>query len=264
MCKVVFSDIDGTLLDDDHQLTPLNELGIKELIKNDISFVMVSGRSLPSIRLISDAYKYKCPAICFGGCLIYDENNNVLFNKGINKNIAKEMIDYLLGKYPLTYCIYVLDKWYTPNRSNPHIIREEKIVKSTAIEGSFDDIKSSEINKVLLICKKEECQLINDDLIHKYPDYSFVMSSDTQVEIMPSGTSKGSAVKKYCEIFGIDLKETISFGDHFNDKSMLEITGDYFLMDNAPKTLKEKFPHKCKSNNESGFYFALKSLHLIK
>ena len=45
MKKIVFSDVDGTLLNSEHKLTALNREAIRRLEEQDIPFVIVSARS---------------------------------------------------------------------------------------------------------------------------------------------------------------------------------------------------------------------------
>ena len=61
-------------------------------------------------------------------------------------------------------------------------------------------------------------------------------------EIMPNGVTKSSAVKTLCELWNIPLTDTVAFGDNYNDIEMLETVRMPFLMGNAPKELKGRFP----------------------
>lgn len=265
MVKAVFSDVDGTLFNSKHELSFLNKYAINQLINQGIDFVTISGRSPSAIRIANRLGGFNSSIICYGGCLICDKDNNVVFNIGLDKQKANDVLNYVLGKYDnVTYCIYALDNWYSPNRKHPRIILEEEIVQYDAIEGDMEIVKEPFINKMLLICDKEDTNKIEEDLKNKYPEYSIVKSSDIQIEIMPLGINKGDAIKRYCLMNHIDLKDTLSFGDHFNDESMFLVTGNYFLMGNAPKLLKEKYPNITSSNNEDGFYHALVKIGLIK
>lgn len=264
MYKIIFSDVDGTLLDSSHNLSSLNKEAIKKVISKGIPFVIISGRSPSAIRLINKLGDFKSPMICYGGCLMKDENDNVLFNIGLDKNKSNEILNYLTNKYDdITYCIYADDNWYSPDRSHPRIKLEEEIVRYPAIEGDMSKVKEELINKMLIISNEKDTITIEKDLTNRYPMYSIVKSSNIQIEIMPKGINKGFAVLKFCSIKGIDLKDVVALGDHFNDEPMLDIVGKYYLMNNAPEDLKKKLAPFYKTNNESGVYYALKDAKLI-
>ncbi len=73
MDKIVFSDVDGTLLNSEHKITSLTEKAIKELKKKDIPFVIISARSPSGIYPILKEYAFKCPIVSYSGALILDE-----------------------------------------------------------------------------------------------------------------------------------------------------------------------------------------------
>lgn len=264
MYKIIFSDADGTLLNKDHTVSTLNKYAVNEVIKKGIPFVVISGRSPEAIRLIHRLGNFKSPMICYGGCLMLDENENIIFNVGIDKTISNEILNYVLNKYDnVTYCIYTYDNWYTPDRSNSRIKLEECIVQYNAIEGDMSKVIEPLVNKMLLICDKDKTDIIENDLKNKYPNFSFVKSSDIQIEIMPKGINKGDAIEKFCSLKGYSLKDAMAFGDHFNDETMFNKAGTYFLMDNAPKLLKEKYLNHTESNDKDGIYHALVKIGLI-
>ena len=77
--KTVFSDIDGTLLNSTHQITPLTQQAIRALEHAQIPFVIVSARGPSGITPIMREYGFQCPMICYSGALILSENGQVLF-----------------------------------------------------------------------------------------------------------------------------------------------------------------------------------------
>jgi len=58
------------------------------------------------------------------------------------------------------------------------------------------------------------------------------------VDILPAGCSKGSALLRLAETYGMKAEEILAIGDNWNDVSMLEVAGQAVLMGNAPEDLK--------------------------
>lgn len=72
MQKIVFSDVDGTLLNSRHELTPLTEQAIRTLKEQEIPFVIVSARSPSGINSILTEYDFRCPIVSYSGAVIMD------------------------------------------------------------------------------------------------------------------------------------------------------------------------------------------------
>lgn len=73
----------------------------------------------------------------------------------------------------------------------------------------------------------------------------------TWIEVFPKSVSKGHALENICSRHGIAPEQTMSIGNDYNDLDMLNFTGKSFVMGNAPKALKEKFP-VIKPNHSNG------------
>lgn len=261
---IVFSDVDGTLLNSDHQITPLTQKAIHTLAKKGIPFVIVSARSPSGIYPILDAYGFECPVISYSGAFILDENREVLFHKGMCKSDARRILSFIEKEHlDLSWCVYSLDEWVVKDKTDPRIIREERIVKAEAKQGTIDDITDNQINKILCICNPAQILDLEKNLKKVFPAYSIVKSSDILLEIMENGIAKDAAIKTFCSLRDAKVKDAVAFGDNYNDVEMLNTVGYGFLMANAPEDLKKNAANIAADHNHDGIYYALRDLHLI-
>lgn len=88
MKRIVFSDIDGTLLTNDREVLPSTLKAINSLKKQDIPFIIISARSPSGIYPILDKHHLSCPIVSYSGALFLDENKKVIFHEGMNKIVA--------------------------------------------------------------------------------------------------------------------------------------------------------------------------------
>lgn len=264
--KIIFSDVDGTLLNSKHEMLPSTRAAIESLHQQTIPFVIISARSPSGIYPIQETYGFKCPIISYSGALILDENRKVLLSNGFTKECAKEVIEFVeTNHFDCSWNIYSMDTWIVKDKSDPRIIREEAIVHAKSTEGTVDTLpKHAEIGKILCMCNPIHILDIEQKLKEAFPSLSIVKSSDILLEIMQGGVTKSSAVKSLCSLWNIPLENTVAFGDHYNDVEMLEIVGMPFLMGNAPKELKTKFPNVTESNDEDGIYHGLEQIGLVE
>lgn len=264
MDKIIFFDVDGTLLNSEHKISKLTRKALKELEEKDIPFVIVSGRGPLAIYPLFDEYDFKCPIISYGGTLILDENRNVLFNQGIDKINILQIIEFIEDNhFDLTWAAYSLDRWIVKDKNDPRVISQENIIKSQSTQGSIDSIKGNEVNKILCMCNPNDILDIEEKLKEAFPNYSIVKSSDIYIEIMPNGISKATAINTLCSLWDIDIADTIAFGDNYNDAEMLESVGVGVLMGNAPNELKKRIKTHTYDNDHDGIYYALLEMGLI-
>lgn len=263
--KIVFSDVDGTLLDSRHKMLPNTVEAIHSLQRRGIPFVIISARSPSGIYPIQEKYKFKSPVISYSGALILDENRRVLYSKGFSRELAEQIIEFIeTNRLDCSWNVYSRDTWIVKDRRDPRVMREEMIVCAQAVEGAVNMLpRHAEIGKILCMCNPEHILEIEKRLKSEFPFLSIAKSSESLLEIMQAGITKSSAVKKMCELWKVPLENTVAFGDHYNDVEMLETVAVPFLMGNAPKELKRRFSNITESNDDDGIYEGLRKIGLI-
>jgi len=263
--KAIFSDIDGTMLNEDHIMTPLTREAVHSLISRGIPFIPVSARSPSGIYPILAENEFSAPIISYSGGLVLDENKNIIYHCGMKRSFAAEIIQYIEESgFDLSVCIYSFDTWLVSDKSDPRIRREERIVKAEAKQGSICDLpEDSVIHKLLLICNPEVTNSIEQNLRNRFTGCSIARSSNILIEIMAEGVNKAEAIRQLCGALGIGIGETLAFGDNYNDLEMLLAAGKGIVMDNAPVPIKEKIGNVTRDHNSDGIYYALKDLGLL-
>ena len=76
MYKVVVSDLDGTLLNSDQEVSELSKKVIRELHNRGIKFYIATGRAYPDAKRIMESIGIKIPLISANGGVINDVNGN--------------------------------------------------------------------------------------------------------------------------------------------------------------------------------------------
>ena len=262
--RIVFCDVDGTLLTSDHRVLPGTVGAIRALERRNIPFVIVSARSPGGIRPILKTYGFRCPMICFSGAFALDAQGAELYSKGFSVEEARRVIAFLeKNRLDCAWNLYSRETWLVKDKSDPRIQREERIVQAQAIEGSPALLPlDADVGKILCICRPESLPAIEERMKAAFPALSIARSSNILLEIMPGGVNKSMAVRTLCALWRIPLSAALAFGDHYNDVEMLETVGTPFLMGNAPEELKQRFPRVTDSNDQDGIAHALNALGL--
>ena len=92
MYKAVVSDLDGTLLSRGHHVTKFTKNVIKEIIKKGVNFYIASGRSYDQIGYVTEQLEVKIPIIAANGARIFDEDGNMIYEKGLSSKSAKAIL----------------------------------------------------------------------------------------------------------------------------------------------------------------------------
>ena len=151
--KIVFSDVDGTLLDSRQEITPRTLRALKLLQKKEIPFVIISARSPSGIEPIVRKYGLRCSIVSYSGSLILNEERQIIYHRGMSRAEAAKILDFTAQQhFDMAWGAYSFDQWVTPDRTDPRIEREERIVKATAQQGVIADMIADEVHKLLFIC----------------------------------------------------------------------------------------------------------------
>lgn len=263
--KIVFCDVDGTLLNSNHVVLSNTVSAINELESKGIEFVITSGRSPAGIYPILQKNNLISPIIAFGGALILDKNKNALYSKGFSKSIGREVIKAIEeSKMDIAWNVFSNDLWIVKSKNDKRIIREEKLVKASNIQGNIDIIKDgNEIHKIMCIGNPDTILEMEKYLKSKFSNLSIFKSADILLEIMQKNVNKGSAIKELCKIWNIPIEKTVAFGDNYNDVDMLKTVSMPFLMENAPSELKQIFKNITDNNDNDGIYKGLINIGLL-
>ena len=263
MVRIVFCDIDGTILDSDHRLSERTIMAVRALEKNGVPFVLVSARGPACIEPVRAEGGFSGPVISYSGALVQDDEGRILFENSMTGDESRRIVEYVENRHPDTaWSIYTAEDWIVKDRSDSRVVFEEEVVKVRATEGSSCSVPDG-ICKIMLMCHAGRAVVVENDLKSVFPAYSIVRSSDTYIEIMKNGVSKAEGVRTLSSILSIPLSDAAAFGDSYVDIGMIEEVGYGFLMGNAPEDLRRRYPHHAPDNDHDGVAAKLGELGVI-
>lgn len=262
MVKIIFSDIDGTLITNQLIVTQRTRDALIRAVEKGIYFVPVSARMPEAIKPIIKDFLPKTPIISYNGAFIQDENGKEIDSSPMPVHDGLEICEYLEDRHPeIAWNVYSGEKWLSQDRSNKWIAREEEVVGIPSQESQLGDLKQlPEIHKLLLMGEPDNILAVEEVLKHCYPDLSIAKSYPYYLEIMASGIQKGKAVEQLSAHYGVPITETIAFGDNFNDLDMLEVVGQGYVMANGPEAVREAIGRITADNNSDGIALVVEGL----
>lgn len=256
--RVIFSDIDGTLLDSRHQLPPATAARIRELDRLGIPFILMSSRPPQGIFPIQEQLGIRAPLVAFGGALILDKNRRPLWNVCLPADKARAVREAAAIRWPSVCCtLYTADHWIVEDLRNPWVLLEQRI---GAVDPLAADMPEDGIYKLLCMGEESAIQEMPAALGQQFPDLYIHPSKATYLEVMDAAASKGKALCRLCTLMGTAPSDAIAFGDNFNDADMLEAAGLGVAMGNAPAGLQALAGRTTADNDHEGLRLVLDEL----
>ena len=262
MIKIIFSDMDGTLLDEKGQLPQEFDETIAKLKERGVIFAPASGRQYFSLHNTFDKYKNDFLFIAENGTLAMYKDKE-LFSSPMDQKIALEILkiadkfDNILRVYCGKKHSYILE---TDNR--PEYIEEiNKYISKYEVVKDFNNIDDEPIKMSFfnMVGKSEEN--IYPAIKEKFGDkMQVVLASDFWTDVINLSISKGVAVQNVQKIMGITPDECAAFGDYLNDVQMLQAVTHSFAMANAHPDLKQLAKYETVSNAEHGVIVGIHKL----
>jgi len=254
--KLLATDMDGTLVNDEAELTERTKNAIIRAVEAGVLFVTATGRPFNSVEIVNALFDKDLPFIVFNGAAAYmGKSRRLLFEKLLDFEIAKEAYEFG-KKHDAAQIIWTGSRLWA-NRICEETLRYQSLcpeLEMTVITD-FNTIKDGVkgVSKVLWIMAPEKVTQLRSDMGAHFGDrLSCVSSMSYFLEFVSREAGKGAALKDIGGIFNINRNDMIAVGDSYNDISMLEYAGFSVAVDNAHDDIKAVCDYVTLSNNDDG------------
>ncbi len=258
--KLLVSDIDLTLINDEYQISERNQEMIARARDAGVDFMLCTGRLFGAARPYAKQLKLSTPLITSNGAVTMDiETGEILYGTPLAPDICRRIFG-ILDEIGIYYHFYTKDSFYTRKFTEEN--RQFQIMNSKLEDyerfpmlETDDPCKVAEqidVYKICVRCPSDEAKEKFTEAFTKMDDVTISSSFSDNFEINAKGVDKGAAIARYAKEHGIKPEEIISFGDNKNDIEMISYAGVGVAVENAVSELKEAADFITKSNNESG------------
>lgn len=283
MIKVIASDMDGTLLGDDHRIAPETLAAIRRACDAGIRFMVATGRNFPGAMEELKGTELTCDYVVSSGAEVRNPQQEVVKRTPISIELCDEVYN-TAKKYPVSVAFFTDRYDYrigTKKEIEDGIIQQirlfnmdidtsEEIVRKSPqyrrIAGNtkgISDIRSLEssgapVYKIFIFAADvEQLEKLGDEL-KENPAVAVASSFIYNQEVTAVEAQKGPVLKEYIEALGYTMDEVMVLGDSLNDYSMISMDfGATVAMENAVPEIKKAAKYITKSNNEFGVAYAI-------
>lgn len=258
--KLIASDLDETLLNENHHVCQKNIDLIKKARDLGVKFVPATGRLftgvidvLKELDLYDKEGEYVLSAN--GGIITENKGNKILKCCGLTLDKTKEL--FAFGKqYNICIQIHTLNNIfiYNINEDEKQRVTYQGVKFSEFEEENLDFLKDEKIIKMLFettdIPYLESLEPKLQSIVEGVVSVSY--SSSRYMELNQLGVDKGQGLKDLANLLNISLDEIIAVGDHFNDIDLLKTAGLSVAAGNAIEEVKAICDYTTKANHNEG------------
>ncbi|MGN0907319.1 MAG: Cof-type HAD-IIB family hydrolase [Bullifex sp.] len=257
MKTIVFTDIDGTLLNRKHELTPRTAEALEKADRKGIIIALCSGRAHDGLLDITDRLSFSPFLVTLNGAYILDAGKNVVAEHFFTKEELSE-----LEKIRKTFdlgLLYFPGRHWASEAYDRYYEDEYSIVKRPGTACPVLEYEGR-VHKYLTVGPKEANRLFAEEAKKALPHLEIVPSSSRYTEVNTHGCDKGQGILDVCRYAGADVRDTYCFGDYDNDIAMFRTAGVPIAMANAVDKVKSLAKHITLSCDEDGVAVALERI----
>lgn len=260
-------DLDGTLLNSQHQISERNIQTIRKAMERGVKVVLVTGKTHHSAKSIIEKLGLTTPGIYNQGLITALPDGKITHQAFLDADIARHIITYAEDR-GFDVAVYSgnkilvkrLIRWFEDLHHKYHEPMPEAI---GPLQNILSDIP---INKIMAL-KEGDAQKIKAlrwQLEIQYAKQARVLQPifGDMLEVLPPNTGKGSALKLLLKDLGIKPEKAMAIGDGENDIDMFALVGLGVAMGNAWDVVKEKANHVVGTNDQDGVAEAIEKFVL--
>ncbi|RXN73002.1 sugar-phosphatase [Providencia rettgeri] len=261
--KLVAIDLDGTLLNSQHQISPAVKDAIKQAQQKGVHIVLASGRPFSGIfPYLKELGLNRSDNYCISN------NGSVIHQANDGSHLIENLLDFddfqyfeELARNIGVHMHALADNcMFTTNRHISHYtVADAYLTNTPLIYSPVNEMDNSlAFTKFMIIDHPEKLEVgISYIPENVFDSYSLIRTSPYFLEISTKTSSKGAALQCICEKLGITPDKVMSIGDQNNDIQMLQYASVSVAMANALEPIQKMAKFVTNTNDENGVAIAI-------
>jgi Cof subfamily protein (haloacid dehalogenase superfamily) len=237
---VIASDVDGTLLDDDENVSPRTRAAVRAAVESGAQFVIATGRPPRWVQPVVDALGFAPMAVCANGAVIYDPSTDrIVSARTLSTDALGELAEIATRVIPGAGLAVERVGRSAHDAATPQFVSspgyEHAWLNPDNTEVSVEDLLSAPAIKLLIRksgAQSSDMATALAEHIGRQGDITY-STNNGLIEVVPLGISKATGVEQLTRPQGITADEVVAFGDMPNDVPMLAWAGLGVAMGNA-------------------------------
>ncbi|MCP8967737.1 Cof-type HAD-IIB family hydrolase [Ectobacillus ponti] len=254
--KIVFFDIDGTLLDEEKQIPDSTRKAVRQLQEAGIYTAIATGRTPAMFDWVREELGIHSYVSINGQYVVFEGEE--IHSNPMSPDALGELVD-AAGRNGHPVAFHNHDSIYVTEKDHPFIRSGYQSLLMEHPEWDAEFYKHSPVHQGILFCEEGQEQ----QYMEQYPHFSFIRWHPLAVDVLPQGCSKAMGIQQFLAKAGLRREHSYAFGDGLNDIEMLSFVGTGVAMGNAVPALKRQAKHVTTACDEDGIWNGLVALGLL-
>jgi Cof subfamily protein (haloacid dehalogenase superfamily) len=261
--RAVISDVDGTLVTDNKDLTAATRAAVAALGEKGIAFCIISSRPPRGLQMLVEPLGLTTPMGAFNGAVLVKHDLSVIAEDLLAPHVAQRAIQLLESK-GVQIWIFSGHDWLVRDCRAPYVEHEERTVRfEPIVVANFECVLGAAAKIVgvsedwgfLARCESQLTTALGREA-------TVVRSQLYYLDITSPGANKGTAFSKLAQLLAVPAAEIAVIGDGNNDVAMFSRGGLSIAMGNASPEVQRAADFVTERNSNDGFAAAVHRLIL--
>ena len=256
---LIASDVDGTLLDDDENVTPRTRAAVHAAVAAGAQFVLATGRPPRWVPQVADALGIAPMAVCANGAVLYDSaTDRIVAARTLSSDVLAELAEMATRLIPGAGLAVERVGRTAHDAATPQFVSspgyEHAWLNPDNTEVSLADLLSAPAIKLLIRkpgARSGDMAAVLAKHVGLQGDITY-STNNGLIEVMPLGISKATGVEEVARPLGIAAEDVVAFGDMPNDVPMIRWAGLGVAMGNADPEVMEAADEVTTPNTDDG------------
>jgi Cof subfamily protein (haloacid dehalogenase superfamily) len=237
---LIATDVDGTLIDNDENLSPRTRSVVRAVVDAGAQFVLATGRPPRWVQPIVDQLGFAPMAVCANGAVIYDPaTDRIISARTLSTDALRQLAEIATRVIPGSGLAVERVGNSAHDAATPQFVSspgyEHAWLNPDNTEVSVEDLLSAPAVKLLI----RKAGARSADMAAALAPHIGVQGDITYstnnglIEIVPLGISKATGIAELASPLGVEAADVVTFGDMPNDVPMLGWAGLGVAMGNA-------------------------------
>ena len=249
--RLIATDMDGTLVDDEKQihdeLWPL----VDELFARGITFCPASGRQYENLRRQFADVADELVFVAENGTYVVARGREIS-SDGLALDAARRLVRRVRGIPDAGAVLCGKRSAYVDRRDPPFLDEVARYYANLEVVDDLLEVEGDDVLKVTVYDFVSAERNAGPRLLDLAPAHKVVVSGPHWVDVTSPTANKGAAVRAVQRALGVTPDQTMAFGDFLNDLEMMDAATWSFAMANAHPLLKERARYQAPANSANG------------
>ncbi|MDS1030622.1 Cof-type HAD-IIB family hydrolase [Bacillota bacterium LX-D] len=261
--KLVAIDLDGTLLNNDLQISPRTQEVIAKVREQGTEVTLCTGRMYASALPYAEQLQLQVPLVTYGGAFVKSpQNGELIYNRNLPVEFARKAF-VMAKEYGYHVNVYYQDSLYVEKLNDKGRAYAQRVRVPIHVAEDMLQFLQKDPIKMVVIAEPAELNALQQEFIKKWGEKVFTTKSDpTFLELLHPQATKGKGLEALANYLGCGQNEMIGIGDSHNDLEMFNYVGCAVVMGNAEEEIKRKADYITCQNDDDGVAEALEKLIL--